>query len=68
MGPLHYMVFSLITLVCTVFLLVGSAYSTPMLVYNESDIYSCPRDVLTQHFAVADEQGKSYYRDPFTGV
>lgn len=47
MGPFHYMVFSLVALVGTVCLLVGSAYSTPMLVYNESDIYSCPRDALT---------------------
>ena len=67
MGSLHYLIFSLVALACTVALLVGSAYSTPMLVYNESAIYSCPEDALTRRSSDSDEQGRGYYSAPFTG-
>ena len=67
MGAVHILLFSLAILACTVAILIASAYSTPMLVYNESDIYSCPHEAFMNHIdGHADHQGRSHYRDPFT--
>ena len=76
MGSCHYLTFVLVILACTVLLLVGSAYHTPMLKYNESDIYSCPKPVYAAAYKTGEideehkelnNQGKRKFVDKFTG-
>ena len=55
MGLQHYVLFCLALFVCTLGLLVFSVFSTPMLVYDESDIYSCPRDAISHHKILGED-------------
>ena len=46
MSNLHTVIFALCLIVVSGIVLVLSNASTPMLIYNESEIYSCPKDYM----------------------
>ena len=44
MGPLHTFLFVLVLVICFAVILMCSNATTPMLIYDESEIYSCPEE------------------------
>ena len=73
MESLHTLGFAGVVLVLTIVLVTVSATSAPMLIYDESEVYSCPEDYakeaaweLSEREAFTVMQDKHYENDFLT--
>ena len=48
MGSLHYFLFVIAVIFAFIIILVFADATEPMLIYDESEIYSCPKDWITE--------------------
>ena len=80
MSGTHTFLFSMALMVAVCLILVLSTASTPMLLYDESEIYSCPEDYISTKLAEQaleedaknqpfnENSGKGLEKDPVTGM
>ena len=66
MSGYHTFLFSLVMIMMICVVLVLSSYEIPMLLYDESDIYSCPIDHIRMTAADMElEQNAKANNEPF---